>query len=344
MGEELVTADQLEERMDLGLLNYWYPVLPSWSVSETPIGITRLGQKIALWRDKDGVIHAIEDRCPHRGARLSLGWNVGDRLACWYHGVQVDGKGNVVEVPAEKNCPMVGEACVTGYSVKEVRGAVFLYFGDELNQEPVDIGLPEELTDDEEYGSFLCMAKWKVNHRYAVENVMDPMHGAYLHGESHSMAAGDKSAEMHITKTELGLIFEKVGQKGVNFDWTELRETGVQALRLAIPYGPEAGPGGAFTIVGMCTPVDREHCLVFFWRVRQISGWKRDLWRFMYRNSLEKKHWDVLEQDRLLLENLVEDARDQEFLYTHDMGLVRWRRLLQKKAKAQLQAVAEAKA
>ena len=82
-------AEAIERRVALGPLNRWWPVAASWMVTDTPLGLTRLGEKIAIWRDKDGSVHCIEDRCPHRGARLSMGWNLGDRLACWYHGVEV---------------------------------------------------------------------------------------------------------------------------------------------------------------------------------------------------------------------------------------------------------------
>ena len=47
---------------------------------------------------------------------------------------------------------------------------------------------------------------------------MDPMHGAYLHAASHSLADGDRQAGMRVRKTPTGLIFEKVNQQGVNFD------------------------------------------------------------------------------------------------------------------------------
>jgi hypothetical protein len=116
------------------------------------------------------------------------------------------------------------------------------------------------------------------------------------------------------------------------------------ALTLAIPYGAGAGPGGDFKIVGIATPVDEHNCLVFFWRIRESKGWQRNLWRFMYRTKLEKLHWDVLEQDRIILEPMSDDARDKEYLYSHDVGLSRLRKILAKKSKQQLQAVADARA
>ncbi len=90
----------VQNYLDKGLRGLWYPVLASWEVQSAPVGITRLGEQIVVWRNKDGQVQALEDRCPHRGARLSMGWNLGDRIACWYHGVEVAGNGEVKDVPA----------------------------------------------------------------------------------------------------------------------------------------------------------------------------------------------------------------------------------------------------
>jgi len=341
------TNTSLQERADAllerGLRNLWYPVLASYRVQDAPIGITRLGENVAVWRDRDGSIHAIEDRCPHRGARLSKGWNLGNRLACWYHGVETDATGTVVDVPAVETSPLKGRRCVKSYPAKETKGAIFLYFGDEAHADPCELTLPEELTS-EEYDAFLCTAMWECNYRYAVDNVMDPMHGSYLHAKSHSMAFGDKKAEMKVRNTPTGLIFEKTGQRGVNFDWVEWGETGAHWMRLSIPYRTRYGPGGPFGIVGFATPIDETHCQVFFWRTRKVQGWQRDVWRFLYKNRLEGLHWEVLEQDHVVLESLAPNARRRELLYQHDAGLVRVRRILQKHAEDQLKALDEFRA
>tara|TARA_R110002167_G_scaffold164963_2_gene361902 strand:- start:581 stop:1639 length:1059 start_codon:yes stop_codon:yes gene_type:complete len=330
----------VEKRINLGVKNLWYPILPSWGVKNKPVGITRLGEKIAVWRSVDGQVHAISDSCPHRGARMSLGWNKGDKLACWYHGIEVDKDGMVIDVPAVDHCPMKGTKQNHSYPIKEIDGAIFAYFGDELNVEPIPLELPDELIK-EEYSSFLCTAIWKVNYRYAIDNVMDPMHGAFLHGDSHTMAWGEKKAKMKLEKTDTGWMFEKEGQTGVNFDWTEFGNTGAHWLKLAIPYRKNVGPGGNFTIVGFATPIDETTCQVYFWRIRKVEGWVKDLWRFMYKNRTEGRHWDVLEQDRLILEALDDNARDNEKLYQHDLGLTRIRFELAKAAKEQITALME---
>lgn len=335
--------ERIETLLDSGLRNLWYPVAPSWMVRKAPVGVTRLNERIVIWRDADGSVHALEDRCPHRGARLSQGWNRGDRIACAYHGVEVAATGVVARVPAAENCRMEGRKCVTAYPAIERAGAIFLWFGDGRGSEPAPLELPEELNGGE-WADIVCTAHWRCNYRYALDNVMDPMHGAYLHAISHSMAQGDKTAVMRARDTAHGFVFEKTNQSGVNFDWTEFGATGAYWLRLAIPYGKSAGPGGAFTIVGMVTPVDADSCRVFFWRCRKVSGWQRDAWKFLYRTRLEQLHWEVLEQDRVILEGMAGNTSIREMLYAHDAGLVRLRQYLKREATRQIDAAAASSA
>jgi phenylpropionate dioxygenase-like ring-hydroxylating dioxygenase large terminal subunit len=330
-----------QDILNTGLRDLWYPVAASSKVTTTPLGLTRLNEKLVLWRDASGKVHALQDRCPHRGARLSMGWNLGDKLACWYHGIQIDGTGKVCDVPASANCPLEGQQAVRAYPVEEHAGAVFVWFGLTADHAPSPLELPEDLVSPE-YAYQLCNAFWSCNYRYAIDNVMDPMHGAYLHAASHSMAQGDKRSQMQVRKTATGLVFEKVAQRDVNFDWVEFGQSGAMWLRLSIPYNKKYGPGGSFGIVGFATPIDADHCQVFFWRTRKVQGFHRDVWKFLYRNRLEGLHWEVLEQDRVVLESMSADAREHEFLYEHDVGLSRVRRLLEKAAKEQAQALAAA--
>jgi hypothetical protein len=65
----------------------------------------------------------------------------------------------------------------------------------------------------------------------------------------------------------------------------------------------------------------------------------RDAWRFLYKNRLEARHWAVLEQDRVMLEQFEPDANLRENLYQHDMGVARLRRVFRTKGEAQLKAL-----
>jgi hypothetical protein len=170
---------------------------------------------------------------------------------------------------------------------------------------------------------------------------MDPMHGTFLHKMSHSMSEGDIHAKFKLRNTPTGFVFEKDGQRDVNFDWTEWADTGTHWMRLEIPYPKTGGPGGSFIIIGSYTPIvtpagSPNLAAVFFWRCRKVQGWQRDVWRFLYRNRLEARHWTVLEQDRVMLEAMEPDANERERLYEHDLGVSKMRGHLQRLALKEL--------
>ena len=80
----------------------WFPVCRGEEAAPRHIVHTALlGQELAVWRADDGAVNAWENRCPHRGVRLSVGTNLGDRLKCRYHGwAYASGSGQCVERPA----------------------------------------------------------------------------------------------------------------------------------------------------------------------------------------------------------------------------------------------------
>lgn len=327
--------EAVEALLSKGLRDMWYVFCPSGFVKDKPISIRRCGFKIVLWRDAAGRINALEDHCPHRGAPLSRGHIMNDRLQCDYHGVEVDRGGVAVRVPGSPGCKLEGMKATRVFPVEERAGIIFGYVGRDTHPVPPELWLPEQLTSPE-FSWFPCYVEWKGDYRYVMDNVMDPMHGTYLHKMSHSMAEGAAEAKFRVRDTGIGFVFEKEAQRDVNFDWTELIDQNIFWLRLEIPYPKSGGPGGNFHIVGTCSPIDDTTSAVVFWRCRKLSGWQRDVWRFLYKNRLEARHWHVLEQDRVMLGEFEPDARERELLYNHDMGLMRLRRVMKQKAIAQL--------
>jgi phenylpropionate dioxygenase-like ring-hydroxylating dioxygenase large terminal subunit len=332
----------VEAVLQQGLKNLWYPICPSDFVTDKPQAMRRLGFRLAVWRetsaDGSSKVHALEDHCPHRGAPLSQGVNLGDRLACPYHGIEVRCDGMVTKVPASPGCALENKRATKSFHIQEVAGAVWLYNSAEHIEAAPALTLPPELTDEVAYANFMCYAEWKGDYRYVIENVLDPMHGTFLHKQSHSMSEGDVHAKFEIRETEHGFFFEKANQRDVNFDWTEWADTGTHWMRLEIPYPKTGGPGGSFIIIGSYTPITPTLSAVFFWRVRRVQGWQSHVWQFLYRNRLEARHWAVLEQDRVMMEAMEPDANQREQLYAHDAGVVRIRRIMKEAAKKQLSA------
>lgn len=334
------TDQQVQQYLRTGLRNRWWPVLPSRFVETggKPLGIVRLGEPLVLWRDNRGVIHVQADRCPHRAVPLSRGINEGDRIRCNYHGVEVGPDGKVLAVPGQPGCPLEGKGAVKTYPSREIAGAIFAWFGDALNATPADFTPPPQLVHTD-YSQILCYADWETHWRFLYDNNMDPMHGTFLHANSHTMYQGDTKARFVTRDTPSGFVFEKEAQRDVNFDWSELVDDGALYVQLEIPYPPSGGPGGNFGIISFGTPVDEKNVACFFWRVRKVSGWQRDTWRFLYKTKIEERHWAVLEQDREMLAGLQPGIEKNEMLYQHDAGVVRLRRYLARHASAQLAAL-----
>ncbi len=337
------TDQEVHAHLLTGLRNRWYPVLPGRYVEQggKPVGLTRLSEKLVLWRDSKGQVHVQTDRCPHRAVPLSKGINEGDRLRCNYHGVEVAPDGTVLAVPGQPGCPLEGKRAVKTWPSEEAAGAIWVWFGDALNTEAPPLRLPEQLAAPD-YAHFCCHADWRANWRYVYDNLMDPMHGTFLHANSHTMYQGDTTAVFQTRDTEKGFFFEKRDQRDVNFDWSEFLDDGALFVRLEIPYPKTGGPGGNFGIVSVITPVDETNSACFFWRFRRVSGWQRDVWRFLYRTRLEPRHWQVLEQDREMMDGCGLGLEKHETLYQHDAGLIRLRRYLAREARSHLAALREA--
>src|SRR5262245_26962007 len=78
----------------LGFRNYWYPALGSGALGRKPRRVTMLGENVVLFRES-GKLFALQDRCAHRGARLSLGrceFPSTGTITCSYHGWTYDGR------------------------------------------------------------------------------------------------------------------------------------------------------------------------------------------------------------------------------------------------------------
>lgn len=119
----------------------WFPVLRSEEVVPSHIAFVQLlDEEIVLWRADDGVLNAWENRCPHRGARLSIGSHAGSEIVCRYHGWRfASGSGSCTLIPAHPSQVPPKAARVRSYRVRERYGFAWIALGD-VADEP---SLPE---------------------------------------------------------------------------------------------------------------------------------------------------------------------------------------------------------
>lgn len=326
--------DRTEFLLRHGLRNMWYCIAASSQVTDRPLGVQRLGERLVLWRDLDGKVRAVEDRCPHRGVALSVGEVQEGVLVCAYHGVQVDGSGRVVRVPALSDCPLEGKKLVRPYPVVEHYQAIWAYFGDEKHAAPPPLELPAELVSPE-WSGMLHYDIWESNYRHIYDNLCDPMHGPYLHAKSYTLSGGSRTDQVAVQKTEQGFATVRVSQKRGNIDLLEFVDNGSgYYTRVEVPLPPTAGPGDLMRIIFYVTPIDESRTQIHAWRLRKVSDWQRDLWHFLFRMRLRNFTNAVLEQDKKALAAIAQWP-SVENLYQHDLGVVRVRKHMRDAAHAQ---------
>lgn len=65
----------------------WHPVATTQDLPQRHVFQGKLlGRELAVWRAEDEFVNVWENRCLHRGVRLSIGINDGRELRCQYHG------------------------------------------------------------------------------------------------------------------------------------------------------------------------------------------------------------------------------------------------------------------
>jgi 5,5'-dehydrodivanillate O-demethylase len=161
------------------LRKFWQPVFvgrklqPGWSKP-----ITIMSESFALYRSQDGTAHCVDNRCAHRGAKLSTGWVEGDNIRCPYHGWAFGPDGQCVHQPLERE-GYAQNIRIGGYPTREYLGLVYVYFGE---GEPPEFPRYKEWEDAKFVAAQIDVrpCNWFQN----VENFVDEGHIWFTHTNS----------------------------------------------------------------------------------------------------------------------------------------------------------------
>jgi len=168
------------------LWNQWYLVgrIPDLRRGKTA-SITVMDVRIALYRDSAGRVVALEDRCPHLGAQLSLGKVHGDCLSCPFHGWTFDQAGACVDIPSMgAPTPALRNLTVRSFPAHESAGLLWLFMRSEASIEPDEPApVPPELLDPAWVWTFV-EDEWDVNFTRFAENMMDQVHMPFVHSRT----------------------------------------------------------------------------------------------------------------------------------------------------------------
>ncbi|MGD0343270.1 MAG: aromatic ring-hydroxylating dioxygenase subunit alpha [Bacteroidales bacterium] len=161
------------------IYNQWYIILESKELKKLkPLRINRFNEQLSLWRDENGSVCCIADKCCHRGASLSCGKIIDGKLECPFHGFIYDKSGKVRIIPANgKNKPTSETMKVQAYRTYEDYGFIWVWWGegDKITEKPFFF---TELKDFS-YSSY--KDHWNVHYSRAIENQLDVVHLPFVH-------------------------------------------------------------------------------------------------------------------------------------------------------------------
>jgi phenylpropionate dioxygenase-like ring-hydroxylating dioxygenase large terminal subunit len=156
--------------------NCWYVAAWDKEVSaEGLLGRTIANVPLVLWRDSAGKVIALEDRCCHRGAKLSMGRKEqgGDCIRCMYHGLVFNRSGQCVSAPAQSHIPP--QAKVRSFPVVETHRWISIWMGEPALADPT--GIPDtQWLDHPQWRSLDGYLHYDVNYLLIADNLLDFSH------------------------------------------------------------------------------------------------------------------------------------------------------------------------
>ncbi|MFN2292082.1 MAG: Rieske 2Fe-2S domain-containing protein [Anaerolineae bacterium] len=161
----------------------WYVLLESKQVKDRPVGVTRMGEKLVFWRDQEGRVACLRDRCVHRGVALSTGKVIDGQIQCPFHGFEYDSSGRVTYIPAigrNNEPPQVFRA--QAYPTYEAHGWIWVWWG----SDPPDGLEPPRFFEniDDSFAYATIYDPWDAHYSRVIENQLDVVHLPFVHANS----------------------------------------------------------------------------------------------------------------------------------------------------------------
>lgn len=263
--------------------NHWYGVAQSSKVGAKPVAVILWGEAIALYRDSQGQVHALEDRCPHRHVKLSEGAVVGEAIACAYHGWHIGPTGNCTAIPYLEAGQKLPTCRIRSYPVREQDGFIWLFGGEGDGRDIPLMGLPE-------WDHLNYIASWTTidcpgHFSYLIENLMD-MHHGHLH-DNYQAWAEAKLERIETQPQRIDAYYEAQSYYKIDKIWSvsqlfipALRQLHPEPLTVSYIYPHWASSlGNDFKIYCLFCPVSPTHTRAYlihftslnaFWRLHKL--------------------------------------------------------------------------
>lgn len=172
------------------LKNCWY--VAAWDhelIDGRKLARTILEKPVLLYKGESGKVVALDDRCCHRGAPLSMGRIEGDDVRCMYHGMKFAPSGKCIQIPGQEQIPP--QLGVRSYPVVQKDHLVWIWMGEAAKADPALIIDYPPLRDPAWRGLPGYM-HYDANWLFIVDNLSDFAHLAFVH--THTLGGSEEYA------------------------------------------------------------------------------------------------------------------------------------------------------
>ncbi|MGE3247281.1 MAG: Rieske 2Fe-2S domain-containing protein [Beijerinckiaceae bacterium] len=289
---ELLTRVTGDAPMGRMMRRYWIAACLSEEIPEPdcdPVRVRLFGEDLVAFRDSDGRVGLLEEKCPHRRASLFYGRNEECGLRCLYHGWKFDVDGNTLEMSSEPpGTGLADKVKHKAYPVKEWGGFVWTYMGEPATMPAFEppFFAPTERTN-------VATFKVVVNCNWAqgVEGAIDSAHSSSLHstdmppamvggstatGTAWQRPSTDKSPRLQVQPTHYGFQYAAIRRPIKNANTHDY----VRITHFVAPHHVLIPPNNVYNVAQMNVPVDDEHHVLYIiaWNDKG-GGVDQEAWR-----------------------------------------------------------------
>jgi 5,5'-dehydrodivanillate O-demethylase len=159
---------------------YWHPVATNQELAQNPVkGVRLLGENFTVFKDRQGRLGLVGQRCAHRRVDLKHGIPEMEGLRCPYHGWLYDSTGQCIDQPAEDpDHNFASRVKIDAYHVEELGGLIWGYIG----PEPAPLLPRWDLFAYDNVFRLVGTTTLDCNWLQCQENSVDTVHTEYMHG------------------------------------------------------------------------------------------------------------------------------------------------------------------
>lgn len=261
-----------EQEQEFHWQECWYPICFIQDLTKNrPYSFSLYEEPFVLFKNQDGQLVCLSDRCPHRAAKLSDGQIIDGKIECLYHGWQFGSDGECLHIPQlPKDAKIPTNACVRSFPVVEHQSMIWMWTSATVTADEKRIPAIAEL-DKPGTVSMDYMRDLPYDQSFLIENVIDPAHVFIAHDGSDGNRKYAQPLDIEVVENSVQGIYGKwriAGESSGFFqNWQKLDFI---APNLVHYQFAAKNPDWLFGLAIYSLPLGKDRCRILLRRYRNF--------------------------------------------------------------------------